>query len=55
MNPGAWDDGYDYQDQDQGGYQDQQDHPPSQLTATDLNTIRSLFDDSLIFQRHFGL
>jgi hypothetical protein len=43
LNPGAWDDGYDYQDQDQGGYQDQQDHQPGQLAATDLNTIRSLF------------
>jgi hypothetical protein len=43
LNPGAWDDGYDYQDQDQGGYQDQQDNQPSQLAATNLNTIRSLF------------
>jgi hypothetical protein len=43
QNPGAWEDGYVHQDQEQGGYQDQQDHQPNQLSATDLLTIRSLF------------
>jgi hypothetical protein len=42
-NPGAWEDGYDYQDQDQGVYQDQQGPQQSQLSPTDLSTIRSLF------------
>jgi hypothetical protein len=43
MNPGAWDDGYEYQDQDQGVYPDQQGPQQSQLSPTDLSTIRSLF------------
>ena len=42
-NPGAWEDGYDYQDQEQGVFQDQQGYQPSQLSSTDLTTIRSLF------------
>ncbi len=43
LNPGAWDDGYDYQDQEQGGHQEPQGSQQSQLSSTDLCTIRSLF------------
>jgi hypothetical protein len=44
QNPGVWEDGFDYYDQDQGGYQEQQQEPqPSQLSSTDLTTIRALF------------